>query len=293
MDAAHWTGNGAGTPPTVEWAGATESRLTHLVYAREAAETVVADDAGGLTVFDPAGRLRQMTRGLPQIGCLAVADVGGAIAVAYDERRVAWLEESLATRWSLSLYDTVTGLAFDPFGRYLAIALANRDVQVYTADRGKAASFEAVRPLRFLAFSATQPQLIGAADHGLLGAWTPGGKPLWDTRLWTTCGDMAASGDGQTLFVAAFAHGVQRFDGEGTNRGTIIVEGTPGRLATSFDAGRLSVATLEHQLYRLDAHGNLLWRATAPDDIAAIQSDGPGERLLVGLASGRMLCLRW
>jgi hypothetical protein len=288
-----WLENGVGTPPQVRWSFSTESRLTQLDVAWEADEVVAADDSGGVYRLDPNGRLRHVVRGLTKVGRVAFADAGSGLAAAYDDKKVALLDESLAVIWSLTLYDKIVGLALDPFGKHLAVALANRDVRIYTATRRPIAEFEVVRPARFLKFAATEPLLIGAAEDGLLAAWQLSGKPVWDVRLFASCGDLAMSGDAATILLAGFAHGIQRFDKAGTNRGAFVVEGTPARIATSYDGSRIAAATIERQLYFLDRGGDLRWAAATPDDVVALACDAAGRSIVVGFASGLVTRLGW
>lgn len=288
-----WLTSGTGTPPTLHWSCSTEGRLTHLELAWEAGEVLASDDAGGVSLFDAAGQVRHVSRGLPNVGHVAFAASGDGLAVACDEKKIAVLDRSLSVVWSLSLYDRITGLALDPFGRHLAVALANRDVRIYTMTRRSIAEFEVVRPLRFLRFSATEPVLFGAAEDGMLAAFDLGGRPLWDVRLFTSCGDMTTSGDGSMILLAGFAHGIQRFDRAGTNRGAFVVEGTPARIATCYDGTRIAAATIERQVYYLDRSGDLRWAASAPDDVAALRCDAAGRSILLGFASGRMMHLGW
>jgi hypothetical protein len=288
-----WVRGGVGPAPRVAWSFSTEARLTHLALAWESDEVIAADEAGGLYLLDPAGRLKAVTRGLKGVTALAFADGGNCAAVGYDGQKVALVDRNLSIAWSLALYDRVVGVALDPFGRHLAAALANRDVRIYTAARRRVADFETVRPLRFLRFSATEPKLVGAAEDGLLAAYSAAGKPLWDQRLFATCGDMAASGDVSTLLLAGFAHGVQRYDREGANRGTFVVEGTPARVSMCYDGSRIAVATLERQVYWTDRNGNLRWGGTAPDEVVAVRADGAGGSVVVGTASGRIERLGW
>ena len=288
-----WLETGVGRPPEELWSFSTESRLSHLALAWESDEVLAADDAGGLYLFDPAGRLRQLSRGLAKIGAISIADAGICSAVAFDERKVALLDGSLSVAWSLNLYDRVVAVALDPFGRHLAIALANRDVRVYTTTRRRVAEFESVRPLKFLRFAANEAVLIGAAEDGLLAAHDALGRQRWDVRLFASCGDMAVSGDARTILLAGFAHGIQRFDGSGTNRGAFVVEGTPARISTSYDGSHIVAATIERQIYLLERTGELRWAAEAPDDVAAVRLDGPGRSIAVGFASGRVARLGW
>jgi hypothetical protein len=287
-----WTEDGVGAAPATIWSCSTESKLTHLAVAWESEDTLAADDTGGLSLIGPDGRLRQLTRGLADITAISIAATGEYAAVGYGQK-IALLDRSLSMIWSLSLYDRVTGLALDPFGRHVAVALGNRDVRIYTTSRRRIADFEVVRPLKYLQFSATEPKLIAAAEDGLLAAFGIGGKPFWDMRLFANCGDLAASGDGSMILLAGFAHGIQKFDGAGTNRGAFVVEGTPARISTCYDGSRVGAATLERQVFLLDRSGNLKWASTAFGDIAAVRCDASGQSLTIGFSEGRVEKLTW
>lgn len=288
-----WLEAGVGVPPKTLWSFSAESRLSHLDLSWEADEVLVADEAGGLSLIDATGRLRHVSRGLMKVDRVAFAESGNNLAVAYDEKKIALIDRSLAVVWSLNLYDKIVGLALDPFGKHLAVALANRDVRIYTATRREIAEFEAVRPLRFLQFAATEPLLIGAAEDGLLAAYDHEGRPKWDVRLFASCGDLTSSGDGATILLAGFAHGIQRFDRSGTNRGAFVVEGTPARIATCYDGSRIVAATVERQIYFLDRSGELRWAAEAPEDVAAVRCDAAGRSIVLGFASGRVTRCGW
>ena len=288
-----WTTEGVGAAPQVAWSLATDGKLADLDLAWEADETLIADDAGGLSLIDAAGRLRQLSRGLSRIECVAFSGSGSCAAIAYDSRKVALVDRSLSIGWSMTLYDQITGLAIDPFGRHIAVALGNRDVRIYTTSRRRVAEIEVVRPLRFLRFSTTEPRLVGAAEDGLLVACGINGKLIWDQRLFATCGDLTASGDLSTVLLAGFAHGIQRFDADGTSRGAFVIEGTPSRLAVSYDGSRIAAATLERQVYFMDRGGTLRWAATAPEEVERLACDAAGRSIIVGFASGRVIRLAW
>jgi hypothetical protein len=287
-----WIDEGTGRSPRTSWTFSTESRLTHLAVAWESEDTLAVDDAGGLSLIGADGRLRHLTRGLSGVTAVSIAATGEHSVVGYGQK-VSLLDRSLSVVWSLSLYDRVTALALDPFGRYLAVALANRAVRIYTTSRRRLADFELVRPFRFLQLLATEPTLIGAAEDGLLGSYSMNGETRWDNHLFATCGDMTASGDGSMILLAGFAHGIQRFDRSGTNRGAFIVEGTPARLSTCFDGSRIAAATMERQVFLLDRSGRLLWGAEAAGDVAGIRCDGAGRTVTVGFSEGRIERLAW
>lgn len=288
-----WMTAGTGRPPATSWTRPLEGRLTHLALAWETDEALVADDAGGLYFFDRDGTLRNMTRGYPHVRGLAISADGARALVAFEDRKLALFDRAFRVEWTTTHYDTIFSVALDPFGRHMAIGLADRHVLVMTTRRRHIAEIEATRPIRFLRFALTRPYLIAAAEDGLLTGMTFFGEIEWEERLFTTAGDLAINGNASMILLTSFAHGLQRYNAQGSNRGTYMVEGSPSRVSTSFSNGRIAAATLEGQLYRLDQKGNLHWAASAPDEIAAICLDASGDALTVGLASGRISRLDW
>ena len=288
-----WMENGIGSAPLREWSFRTDGALVAVARGLESGETVAADNAGGLYWFDATGELGQVSRGLEGVLDVAMSALGNVAVVAYNHSRLAWLDDRLSTAWSIELHNNITSIAVDPFGRHVAVGLADRLVRIYSSRRRVLSEFETVRPLHYLSFCATEPLLIGGADHGVLAAYEMSGQLRWDTRLWSACGDMTTNGDCDTIFLAAFAHGVQRYDGAGSNRGTYVLEGTPMRVSVNFEGSRLVVSTVERHLYRLDGQGRMLWAAQAPEDITTVVSDATGGRMLVGMKSGQLLQLSW
>ena len=288
-----WIASAFGQPPTQYWSRPLEGGLTHLVASWETEESLVADDAGGLYVFDRAGTLRHMTRGYPHVRAVAISADGERALVAFEDRNLACFDRQLRLKWTKTLYDTILEVALDPFGRHMAVSLAGRRLHIMTTSRREIAELETQRPIRFLRFAMTHPYLVAAAEDGLLAGIEFLGRVDWEERLFATAGDMAINGNASMILLTGFAHGLQRYNGQGRNRGTFVVEGSPARLATSFSGEQIATATLEGQLYRLDRKGNLTWATAIPEEIPAICLSATGDALTVGLASGRVVRLDW
>ena len=287
-----WLSNGRGTPPRVGWAFAAEADLVAVRVAREGGRTLVADAGGGLYRLDPAGRLEHLTRGLKDLTALAFADAGTAAAAAFGDDTLGWIEPDLKVKWTQTMPSPITALAVDPHGRHAAVALASSDVVVVTNRRKRLARFGSLRPLAFLHFLATEPTLVGAAADGFLGSFDLRGRQELDVKTFANCGDLAVTGDGNRMALAAFNLGVQRLDATGRVRDTLAVGGTPSRVALPWaGAGPLAAATQERQLFRLTAGGEIDWAAQAPDDVVNLALDAAGDRLTVGFAAGRALRL--
>ena len=207
---------------------------------------------------------------------------------------LGWIEPDLKVKWRQSMPAAITAVAVDPHGRHAAVALSNGDVTVLTNRRKKLARFTALRPLDHLHFLATRPLLVGAADRGLIASYDLRGRQELDVKTWANCGDLAVTGDGTRMAAAAFNLGVQRFDGAGRVRDTLSTGGSPSKVALPFRGwGPLAVATLERDLYRLTAAGEVDWAAPAPAGIAAVALDAAGRRMTVGFETGRVVRLEF
>ena len=289
-----WVADCRGAPPKVAWAFGTDAELVAVRLARESGRALVADAGGGLYRLDPAGRVEQLTRGLKDLTALAFADAGTAAAAAFGGDVLGWIEPDLRVKWTQTMPASITAVAVDPHGRHAGVALSNGDVTVYTNRRRKLSRFHALRPLDHLHFLAAEPTLVGAAGDGFLGSFDLQGRQELDVKTFANCGDLAVTGDGAHLALAAFNLGVQRLDASGRVRDTLAVGGTPSKVALPFSGnGPLALATQEKQVFRLTAGGEVDWAAAAPDAIAGLALDAAGAALTVGFAGGRVVRLNF
>lgn len=264
-----------------------------MALARESGELIAADSSGGLYRLDRQGQIVALTRGMHSVEEIAWSDTGQGGAVLTDDSTVSLLDKQFSTRWTVRLHADVLGLAVDPTGRHVAISLANGNNVILNDRKKHVAQFDTMRPLSFLQFLITEPALIGAADYGLLCRHRVHGAAEWSEATWSNAGSMSATGDGRAIFLAAFSYGIQRFDEVGQQRGTYMVEGTPHRVAASYLAERLVVATMERKLYWLDGDGEMLWATQLPDDVGDVCCDPLGKGIVVGFESGRLVALDW
>ena len=289
-----WLGGGTGVPPALVWAFSADAPLVAVRVAREGGRTLLADSGGGLYKLDPAGRVEQLTRGLKDLTAIAFADSGAAAAAAFGEDTLAWIEPDLKVKWTQTLPSAIAAVAVDPHGRHAAVSLSNGDITVYTNRRRKLTRFTALRPLDHLHFLATEPTLVGAANRGLIAAYDLRGRQLMDVNTWSNCGDLAVTGDGKRMAVAAFNLGVQRLDAAGRVRDTLAMDGSPSKVALPFrGAGPLAAATQEGQIFRLTAGGEVDWAANTPGAVAGLALDAAGRQLTVGFETGRVVRLEF
>lgn len=284
---------GRGVGPELKWSAGTDGALTSLALCRESGHVIVADEVGTLSQLDRFGKISAMTR-LPHAAHVVAWSEDGAWGAALvGDSDVVRFNRELQIEWTLSLSDVGIGLAISPFGHHMAVSLANGRNLILNERKRRIAQFESVRPLTHLAFVSTEPRLIAAADHGLLCSYDLNGARLWQEKLWSNTGGLRITGDGDVVYLAGYAHGVDTYDGDGANVGAYIVEGSVRRIATSYEPNRILAATIEQTLYWLDADGQMLWATSVPDDVVDLACDPLGEWAICGFANAGVFRLDW
>ncbi len=289
-----WLRDGQGTPPTLRWVFALEAPLVAMDLGRESGEILAADESGGLYRIGRRGELLKSSNGVRGVRVVAWSDTNAVGAVILGDRKVVRLNGNLEAEWSVGLPEAALGIALAPFGRQMAISLANGGNLVLGEQSEQLSIFETARPLKWIQFLANKPVLVGAAEYGQVCAHRINGERLWSEKCFASLGEMCAAADGETVLVAGFNQGIQSFDGDdGSTGDSYLIEGTVGRVSCSFNAKRIAAATLERQLYWLKSDGRLLWSTVLDEEIVRVICDPLGEWLLVGLRSGHILRLDW
>ncbi len=288
-----WLRSGEGRRPRLSWSFATDAPLVGLRLARETGEVLAADSSGGLYHIDRTGKLANVTRGPSPIRSIVWSDTGtGGIALVGDEK-LYWFNGQLVFQGWLEHKEQVLGLALEAYGAFSAVSLANCTTHIYDDQRKRVRSFSSLQPFAMLEFLVNRPALIGVAEYGLLSSFAFTGEQEWQQQLFGNVGDLAVTGDGLTILLACYAHGIQCHDGSGRQVGSYQVGGTVQRVATGFQGGHIAAATLERHFYYIDSDGQVEFQAVLPDDAARVICDPAGSGVMLGLASGRILRLDW
>ena len=281
---------GRGERPTLRWSFTVDAPLTDLRLSRETGEVLAADVSGGMYLLDRRGQVRALTRTRRSIQRLAWSDTGTFGAAIMDENLVGWFDRHLQFEWTRDLPDEILSVAVDPFGTHVALGLADGVNVIFSSSNKKISRFETVRPIRHMQFLAQSTELMVASEYGFTGRYTMAGAPVWTSKLWSTIGDFAATGDGRSFFLAGFAHGIQAFDGlTGDTRGTFICDGSVGLVTCGFTKRHVIAYTLEGTLFSVDDGGDPRWNVTSPDEIRRIILSPLGDFMICGFASGRIM----
>lgn len=290
---ADWLALGQGRSPRLSWSFATEAPLVALELARETGEVLAADAIGGLYLIDRAGKLAGLTQGLSHLRALAWSDTGaGGVALVGDDR-LHWFDRQLAFQGHLDLPQTSLALAVDPHGEYAAVSLDSGANAIYDSQRKLVRRFQTLQPLIALEFLVQEPALVGVAEYGLLCCHGFDGLQRFQEKLWGNVGDLAVTGDGRTILLACFVHGIQCHNAAGSQVGSYQLGGTVCRIATSFAGGQIAAATIERHFYWLDKSGCITWQCVLPEDIGRVLCDPLGTGVVLGFQSGRIVRLAW
>ena len=281
---------GRGNRPTLRWSFSVDAPLSDIRMCRESGEVIASDISGGLYFLDRRGQIRALTRTRRSVQRLAWSDTGSAGAAVLDENLVGWFDRQLQLQWTRDLPDEILSIAVAPHGTHVAVGQADGVNMVFSDSNKKVSRFETVRPLRHLQFLAGNTDLLVASEYGLTGRYGLSGLPVWTSKLWSTVGDITATGDGRSLFLAGFAQGIQAFDGQtGNTRGTFVCDGTVGLVACGFAKRNIVAYTLERTLFGVDDAGNPQWNVSVPEDIQRIILSPLADFLIVGFESGRIM----
>jgi hypothetical protein len=288
-----WLKQGQGTRPRLSWSLSTDAPLVALKLARETGDVLAADAIGGLYHINRAGKIANLTHGPSPIRSIAWSDTGaGGIALVGDEK-LYWFNQRLLFQGWLEHSEPVLAVALEAHGNYAAVSLSSATNVIYDANRKSVRRFSSLQPLIALEFLVNRPAIIGVAEYGLLCAHAFTGEEEWQQQLWANVGDLSVTGDGRTILLACYSHGIQCHDADGRQVGSYQVGGTVSRVSTGYIAGHIAAATVERHFYYIGADGQVEFQAVLPDDVCRVICDPFGRAVIVGLASGRIDRLDW
>ncbi len=209
------------------------------------------------------------------------------------DEKLYWFNRKLLFQGWLEHAEPVLGVALEAHGNYAAVSLSSATTVIYDSNRKKVRRFHSLRPLVALEFLVHRPALVGVAEYGLLCEHAFTGQEEWQQQLWSNVGDLSVTGDGRTILLACYSHGIQCHDSQGRQVGSYQVAGTVSRVSTSFLPRRIVAATMERHFYYMDVDGQPEFTATLPDDVCRVFCDPCGTGVVLGLSSGRIMRLDW
>ena len=289
-----WSQNGRGQRhPVASWSYAARSTPTGVDIDLETGDVTVVTEDGRLHLLGGDGVLRADPIAMEAGPAIAWADTAIGGVVQLGARRAGWISREGKVRWTVDCHDQILNVATSPFGNAIAISFADRHNVVLDNKQQPIGEFTSIRPLRHLHLASHRPIVVGAAESGVLSSHTIGGQERWAEKIWTNVGGMAINGNCRTVLLAAFNHGLQRFNHRGRAQGFYDIGGTAHTVSISYIGTIIAAATQENHFRLIDLDGKTLWQTQLPESIVALQCGPFGEHVVFGFSSGLIQCLKW
>ncbi len=257
------------------------------------------DEGNQLYLLNTRGESQSFSRAPGPITAGAISDDGSLMALLVESSgaELLLLSGDFEVRLERPAPPESSFLTIDPHGRYVAIGGRQRALHLISRNGRPVGRLEVMEPLSHLCFIADRPLLIGAAAYGMVvGVALESGRNadrldpeiLWQDRLTSNVGRLAASGDGSIILASCFTLGIQRFDLRGRNEGSYHLGGTVSQAVSDFPGRTMAATTLEGDLAVLSPSGHVRWRTQLERPASALEIDPLGRYLIHGRATGEI-----
>jgi hypothetical protein len=268
------------------WTHALANPARGLALAREKGWVLTWDNQDWLYLLNQAGERQAQMHAPGKLVAAACADDGSAYVAVGSQGEIWWLAPDLSSRWHGSVPHAVTALALDPFGQYLAVADAGSNISLFDCQGRPGIRFPSPRSLHHLTFVPAAPFILAGSDYGLAACFDMKGKLVWRDGLVAHIGSLTVSGLAESVILACFTEGLQRYSLAGKNLGRQSLT-EPCRLAAlTFDGNHLLVAGMGARLHWLDAEYRVLSTHTLEKPAAAVGLSPLGDRAVIAGTDG-------
>ncbi len=270
------------------------SGIAAMDLASEARLLAVATKQGQVSLLNLVGdRIAEDLRfgRASQIALSGNGEVGAAVV---DDNRLVAFDRRLKPIWDVSVTGRILSLAIAPFGGHIAFGTDSSRIHLVSLDRRELFKVDTRRPIEHIRFLSSKPEMIFAAEFSQLCRMDLKGREVWTIPMMNNAGDISICEGDDKMFLAAFNHGVQVYDLDGSELGSFAIEGIPARVRASASNRRVAVTTLENRIYWLNFGGTIQWAADLSSDppehtcVSAL-----GDRLFIATQSGRLVQVMW
>ena len=286
--------NSYGASPDVVFEDFFPSGITAMHLSAESRRLVVATSGGQVSLLNMVGdRIAEDLR-FGKVSHIALAANGDCGAAVVDDSHLVAFDGRLKPIWDVSITGRILSVAVAPFGGHVAFGTDSSRIQLVSMDRKELAKVETRRPIEHIRFLASKPELIFAAEFSQLCRMDIKGREIWTLPMMNNAGDMSVCEGEDRLFLAAFNHGIQVYDLDGSELGSFAIEGIPSRVCASAANRRVAVITLENRIYWLNFNGVIQWAADLSSDPPLhVCVSALGDRLFIATQSGALVQVMW
>lgn len=289
----NWYATSRGESPRQSWIHSLNNPLAALAYSRESGHVVVGDVNGGMYLIERSGEFGSLAKSNEDFRGLAWSDDGSCGFALAGENHLHWIRSDLTVRATIELPEPSLAVAAEGYGEYAVVSLSNGTTLIFDGPRQPLRHFTSTRPLTHLAFLTEEAGIVAIADYGLVCRYDFKGRMLWQANTFSSVGDFAVAGDGDSLLVAGFGQGLLRYDESGNSIGSYQLGGTVCRVATSYTGNRTAAVTQELELHWLGSGGQILWTGKLVELPMFLACDPFGSGVICGFPEGRVARLEW
>lgn len=274
------------------WTYALPAPPLGLALARETGVCLVWDRHSWIFLLNQRGQLQAQVRFPQSVAAAALADTGAAACVLGSDGLVHWFGRDLALRREDRLPSgRGTALALDPFGHTLAAADDQASIHIWR-DSSPPVTGVTFKTLLHLAIVPAQALVVGSADFGLVaGIDLDGGMQWRDTPL-ANVGDLSVDGAGDSILLASFSEGIQRWGKDGKKKERLQTPGPCRLLAQSYDGQRILAADMDRTFWLMNGQGESLAEGRGEATIVDLNLASLGDRAWFADAGGEVRCFR-
>lgn len=245
-------------PTFVDWNWFAGGMLRGCGLCREKHWIYAWDDASGIYVLDVHGTLvaEPVRAPKPLIG-LAAADTGEWFVAFCKSGHIFWLDSRLQPKMEMHVPVDPVGFAVDPYGDYAVVGGAIGLNFICTRAGRKLAEFETTRPMRHFQFVPNTGLIVGVSEDGMLTLHDHRGVNQWVLSSRCNVGSLAVDGDGATILLAGYGHGIIRFNGAGEREGVYRYDDSPQLVAVDMGGAKFVAASLEKTLTEISYDGEV------------------------------------
>ena len=278
------------TPLTIpaSWTWYSHSPLRGLGLAKEKLQLFAWDDSGHVYLLDIQGKVVAERRLPGDIVGVARADTGERLVAISKDGRLWWLDDKLDALADVSLHIDAVAVAIDPHGDYAAVSAQGSRLFIVSRLPKIIANVSSSQTYRYLAFVPATGRIIAVAEQGTVACHDLRGTLIWKETMYSSVGALAVDGSGETIVLAAYGHGLLRYDGNGHREGTYHIEHSPNLVAVEVDGTRLIAASIDGYLTAFDYEGTVQIDRKFGTKASALAMDALGRFLVLGFESGEI-----
>jgi len=273
------------------WKFSAEGEITLLAISA-AREVVVVDDRRRFYFLGPEGDVhwKKMLKTKPL--AVAMADDASSIGQLCQAGVLENYGPGGEPIWQVELPDDAISLDMEPRGRSFVVGTKKGEIIFLNSAGQEVGRTKAAHEVYFLTLAPEISTLLAASRFAQVSYFDPGGDFLWEVSLRCNLQDVAVSGSGDFILLAALARHIFAYNGQGEALGTYRVGGWASRVETDRRGRFIFAANTEDDIVVLSRTGEVHFHYRLREKITSLAASPSGHYLAVGTHSGECILLQ-